>query len=170
MIIYLDNMIVLNQNIQELLKYRDSLIWLLTYLGFVINWNKSQVNPCQGIKFLGFNINSLKLTLPLPKRKLDMIVKKCLLLIRQKKTSVRQLALPQYRPFYRPLTLQALTDGSVESSYIRKILQVVGTYTPRSPERAQMLGPESRMFKQENDHDPYSGLSDRHGCLDTCSV
>ena len=69
MVIYLDNMLLLSQALDELLKWRDTIIFLLTQLGFVVNLKKSLVMRFQQIEFLGFETK-----LFLPQSKVEKIV------------------------------------------------------------------------------------------------
>ena len=55
-IIYLDDMLLMSQTLEELLMSRDTIIFLLTQLGFVINLKKSILVAVQQIEFLGFEI------------------------------------------------------------------------------------------------------------------
>ena len=73
-IIYLDDMLLMSQTIEELLISRDTVIFLLTHLGFVINLKKSMLNPVQKIEFLGLEIDSVAMKLSLPQRKVEEIV------------------------------------------------------------------------------------------------
>ena len=51
---------------KEIRLSRDTVIFLLHYLEFVLNLKKSFVNPMQEIEFLGITINYLKMCLSLP--------------------------------------------------------------------------------------------------------
>ena len=73
-IIYLDDMLLMSQTEEELLISRDTVIFLLTHLGFVINLKKSMLNPVQKIEFLGLEIDSVAMKLSLPQRKVEKIV------------------------------------------------------------------------------------------------
>ena len=53
-VIYLDDMIVLNQSKLELERDHNSLLCLLMLLGFAVNWKKSFLYPTQILGFLGF--------------------------------------------------------------------------------------------------------------------
>ena len=66
MVIYLDNMLIMGQTMEEILMSRDTVIFLLQHLGFVLNLEKSILNSVQEIEFLGVTINSLKMCLSLP--------------------------------------------------------------------------------------------------------
>ena len=52
-IIYLDDMLLMSQTIEELLIGRDTVIFLLTHLGFVINLKKTMLNPAQENRISG---------------------------------------------------------------------------------------------------------------------
>ena len=56
MIIYLDDMLLMSQTLEELLMSRDTIIFLLTQLGFVIYLKKSILVPVQQIEILGLEI------------------------------------------------------------------------------------------------------------------
>ena len=55
LIIYLDDMLLFGENLMEIEMARDSLLFLLQTLGFVINWEKSLLNPTREIEFLGIS-------------------------------------------------------------------------------------------------------------------
>ena len=62
-------MLLLKQALDELLMSRDTIIFLLTQLGFVVNLKKSMVMRFQQIEFLGFETK-----LFLPQAKVEKIV------------------------------------------------------------------------------------------------
>ena len=64
-IIYLDDMLSLSYIIQEAHMSRDTVIYLLRNLSFIINLRKSILHPCQKIEFLGMEIDSIKMILSL---------------------------------------------------------------------------------------------------------
>ena len=66
-IIYLDDLFILGKSMSELFMARDSAIFLLQHLGFVINLKKCVLDPVHEIWFLGLIVNSETMTLPLPK-------------------------------------------------------------------------------------------------------
>ena len=76
-IIYLDDMLLMCQSVEKMLLARDTLLFLLQHLGFVINQTKSQLTPVQKIEFLGMEINSLDMTLNLPQQKVNSLIKQC---------------------------------------------------------------------------------------------
>ena len=74
------------------LQHAASTLNLLEGLGFIVNYQKSQLKPCQELEFLGFLINSNTLSLQLPGEKLRKIRKKCQQLLDQTTISVRELS------------------------------------------------------------------------------
>ena len=51
----------------------QEIVQLLQLLGFVINFEKSQLNPTQKIQYLGFEIDSVRMTISLPEEKVTRI-------------------------------------------------------------------------------------------------
>ena len=56
-LIYLDDILLMSQSIERLLVARDTVIFLLQHVGFVINFKKSVMEPVQTIEYLGLVIN-----------------------------------------------------------------------------------------------------------------
>ena len=69
MIIFLDDILLMAASKEELTFARGTLIYLLQNLGFLINHKKSVLEPCQNIQFLGMEVNSIEMTLTLPREK-----------------------------------------------------------------------------------------------------
>ena len=76
-IIYFDDMIMMASSVESLLTARDTVIYLLQHLGFVINLKKSVLVPTQKIEFLGLIIDSVVMTLSLTDQKLEKIMLLC---------------------------------------------------------------------------------------------
>ena len=94
-IYYLDDTLLLARSREEAV--RQTALWalILTELGFVINWEKSQLTPTQKTIFLGVEIDSLHMSFALPEEKLQRILQICQLLIDNpvsKQYTARQLA------------------------------------------------------------------------------
>ena len=75
MVIYLDDMLFLDQKEENLPETRNLVLDLLESLGFLINYNKSEPSPIQTISFLGFIIDSQEMMIKLPPDKVDTTVK-----------------------------------------------------------------------------------------------
>ena len=91
-VIYLDDLILLHQEPVMLQNQLQMTISLLQNLGFIINWEKSVINPTRKIEYLGFHIDSSSMTMSLPMRKLKDLQNQYQKLLRKGQTSARQLA------------------------------------------------------------------------------
>ena len=69
-VIYLDDMFIMGQTMEEIRMSRDTLIFFLQHLGFVLNLEKSILNPVWETEFLVVTITSLKLGLLLQQKNL----------------------------------------------------------------------------------------------------
>ena len=67
----------MDQTMEEILMSRDTVIFLLQHLGFVLNLEKSLLNTVWDIKLLGLTINSLMMCLFLPQEKELKIPSQC---------------------------------------------------------------------------------------------
>ena len=76
-IIYIDDMLVIGRSFQETVMARDTIVFLLQHLGFLLNLEKSVLTPCQEIEFLGLKINSVTMTLSLPQEKVEKVLACC---------------------------------------------------------------------------------------------
>ncbi len=74
------------------LTHASTALNLLEGLGFVVNYEKSCLEPSQVTEILGFEINSQILTILLPRDKIRKIRKKCQDLLDNPNTSVRELS------------------------------------------------------------------------------
>ena len=73
-IFYLDDILLIGHSLEEIVMSRDTVMFLLQHLGFIINWKKSVLAPVQEIEFLGLTINSVSLGLSLNKTKTQKVV------------------------------------------------------------------------------------------------
>ena len=77
LIIYLGDMLIMARSVQELIFHRDTVIYLLQNLGFVLNFKKSVLEPSQKIEFLGMFLDSMKMEITLPQEKLVKLTPQC---------------------------------------------------------------------------------------------
>ena len=91
LIIYLDDMLLMGSSLEEIMMARDTLIFILLHLGFVINFQKSILTPCHQIQFLGVEIDSITMTISLPLQKKEQIILQCKDILNQSDVSLRQL-------------------------------------------------------------------------------
>ena len=78
---YLDDTLILARSPEEAIRHTALWALVLTELGFVINWEKSQLTPIQKSIFLGTEIDSIKMSLSLPEEKIQRILNFCQKLI-----------------------------------------------------------------------------------------
>ena len=70
---------------------RDSVIFLLQHLGFVISFKKCVLEPTQEIDFLGMIVNPTTMTLSLPQQKVQKIKSQCLEVYRAQEITLLEL-------------------------------------------------------------------------------
>ena len=93
LIIFLDDILLMTSTKKELIQARNTLIFLLQTLGFLINKNKSVFNSCQFLQFLGVEINSKEINVSLPQEKKDKIISQYQGILKEKSVSTRELTL-----------------------------------------------------------------------------
>ena len=76
-IVYLDDMVLMSQAIEGLNLARDTLIFLLQQLGFIIDLKKPVLSATQKLEFLGLEMDSVNMTLTLPMQKVKVLTQKC---------------------------------------------------------------------------------------------
>jgi len=91
LIIYLDDILIMAPSKKEAILARDTLIYVLQMLGFVINIKKSVLEPLQKIDFLGVEIDSVDMTTSLPQEKVELIRKHCQDIMGKENVSIREL-------------------------------------------------------------------------------
>ena len=69
MVQYLDDYMLMNQNCDAARRDRDTTLFVLMKLGFIINWPKSELDLTHTLEFLGLLVNSVDMTLALPRNK-----------------------------------------------------------------------------------------------------
>lgn len=91
MIVHLDDILVLGSSPEEGKAHVELTIEMLSQLGFVINREKSQLEPTQKIQFLGFWIDSRSMTISLPVEKVEKIKQDARGMIQKRCVSLREL-------------------------------------------------------------------------------
>ena len=151
LIIFLDDILLMAASVEELTLARDTLIYLLQNLGFLINIKKSVLQPCQTIQFLGMEINSIDMTVTLPQEKKDHIVKQCQDLLRKSSVSLRELTQLIGRhcssASTTPISSNA-TPANIGVICSRK-LQLRNKIIRRGEDRTAMVGTESSLKQRE---------------------
>lgn len=91
-VVYLDDLLLLGDTFSECLKNINASLEVLESLGFIINEDKSCRIPAQTCKFLGFILNSQKMTLELPPEKRYKIHNQIYFFKKLKKCKIRDFA------------------------------------------------------------------------------
>lgn len=91
LIIYLDDILLMGKTLREILKSRDTLIFVLQRLGFVINQKKTVLRPNQHLGFLGMLIDTRDMSVFLTQEKLEKTVQKCCQLYQNPSATVLDL-------------------------------------------------------------------------------
>lgn len=86
-------MLIMAQSREQLISQTKAVIKLFQLLGFVINFEKSILDPRQVIPYLGFMIDTLKMMISLPQEKVHQIIQDCEWALQQTSLSVRDLDL-----------------------------------------------------------------------------
>lgn len=92
LIAYLDDILLMAPSKQLVLQHAASTLNLLEGLGFTVNYLKSVLVPSQQMEFLGSLVDSVNLSLSLPRDKIRKIQSNCQLLLDNPVTSVRELS------------------------------------------------------------------------------
>lgn len=92
LIIYLDDILILSRSKEKLVQSRNTTLFLLQMLGFMINWKKSMLDAVQVISFLGFEIDSVNMLFKLPEGKVQKIKDECKRILKEESLSVREMS------------------------------------------------------------------------------
>jgi len=91
-VIYLDDILIISSSICNCRTQIRETITLLNSLGFLINYEKSQLNPSTRVRYLGFLLNSEKMNVKLPDDKATKLKAKCELILRSRGTKIQAIA------------------------------------------------------------------------------
>ena len=120
---------LIGHTIEETLVARDTVIFLLQRLGFVLNLKKLALTPTQRTEFLGLTVDSLIMTLSLPEKKVSNVQKQCQELLQ--KTQVLILKLTKLTGLLSS-TIQAVLPAQVNIKYLQQqqieALKTQGSY------------------------------------------
>ena len=101
-------MLLMGRILQEIMTTRDTFIFLLQKLGFVINLKKSILQPVTQLEFLGLQINTEEMALAFSVEKLTHVIQQCQEVYSQTRTSVFSLT---------KLIGQAILPGKISISF-----------------------------------------------------
>ncbi|XP_011858818.1 PREDICTED: uncharacterized protein LOC105556344 [Vollenhovia emeryi] len=91
-VVYLDDLLLIGDSYQLCLRNRDETRWLLEELGFVVNEQKSQLQPSRIQSYLEFQLNSEKMLIVLPESKRIKVLSEILKFRRLRSCSIREFA------------------------------------------------------------------------------
>ena len=91
LVVYLDDFLIIGSSVEECKRHTHYTTSLLHFLGFIINWKKSDVEPKQNCKFLGMIIDSHNMVIELPREKCLKIKEMIENLLRDKKIKIQKL-------------------------------------------------------------------------------
>lgn len=89
---FIDDSYLQGQTFKECAENVQETVELFESLGFVIHAEKSVLTPCRKVKYLGFWLDSEKMTVTLPVEKVQKISNSCKDLRQKKKVQIRDLA------------------------------------------------------------------------------
>ena len=90
-VIELNDMLIFGRSIKEAMQARDTLIFLLQKLGFVLNLDKSQFQQVKTLEFLGLNIDTQATKISLTEEKVKRVKPLCKKAKRAKIVSILSL-------------------------------------------------------------------------------
>jgi hypothetical protein len=92
MIVYLDDILIINSSKERTKADVVKVIELLQHLGFLINWEKSIVDPAQILEYLGLVVDSVRLSFALPQLKATSVKAMCDAALKKGCISLREIA------------------------------------------------------------------------------
>lgn len=92
LVAYLDDIICIGPDSNSCKITVNTVLNYLNNLGFVVNFEKSNLNPKQTCKFLGVEINSTTMSLQLPSEKIEKIIKLVKIISSKSSVSIRDFA------------------------------------------------------------------------------
>lgn len=91
-IVYLDDFLLFGQSKNECLDNLNATLSLLTSLGFLCNYSKSQFKPSQVCKFLGFQFNSIDQSISIPPKRRQALLNLITIFRKKSKCRIREFA------------------------------------------------------------------------------
>ena len=92
LLIYLDDLLLMADSLEEAIRKRDSILYLLAQLGLTVNWKKSELQPSKKMEFLGFILDTSSMSVCLTDRKAKELKRLCQTSLENPQMSVRELS------------------------------------------------------------------------------
>ena len=118
LVIYLDDLLIMAASKEELLRARDTTLYLFHHLGLTINLKKSVLDPSQLMEFLGVLVNSKDLTFSLPEAKIQKLILRCQEAHSQTEMSLRDLCSMSGK---LRATAPAVSPAPLQTRYIQQL-------------------------------------------------
>ena len=91
-VIYIDDTLLQGETYSDCESNIEQTIAMLDYLGFTVHPDKSVLKPTQKIEFLGFSMDSVKMSIELLSEKKQELKEACVALSKKRETTVRDFA------------------------------------------------------------------------------
>lgn len=124
-LIYIDDALVMGETISRARWAVQLTLKMLTDLGFLINWEKSEISPSQIIEWLGVDIDSQAMVFRLPKKRMTATKRFCRIL-RNRALSNKHVTLRELASVVGKITScgDSIENCRIKSNAIRRDLQL----------------------------------------------
>ena len=111
-------MLILAGSAQELIFHRDTVIYLLQNLVFVLNLKNSVLESSQKIEFLGMIIDSIKMEVSLPQEKLVKVMSQC-----EQVAGSKEITIMDLKKLIGKLgsTVQVILPAELQGQYLQRL-------------------------------------------------
>lgn len=89
---YLDDILILADSAKACQQFTNKVLELVQRLGFLVNFEKSELKPTKSLVYLGYVMNTTTMQLTLPNEKIEKITRACKLLLKCREVSLTTLA------------------------------------------------------------------------------
>ena len=120
LVIYIDEKLILARSQNKIEVARDTTLYLLQNLGFLINWEKSVLTRSKTMEFPGIKIDSEEMTFSIPNQKIKELVS-----LRQKTTQTTYISLRNLASIIGKLraTAPAFLPAPIQVRYLQNLLR-----------------------------------------------
>lgn len=89
---YLDDILILSESVESCRLATNKVLALVQKLGFIVNFDKSELEPTQSLTYLGYVLNTVTMKLTLPWEKVTKLKAACHTLLQCRTVSLTKLA------------------------------------------------------------------------------
>ena len=141
LVAYLDDFLLMAQERAGILQARDTMMFMLESLGFVINMQKSILEPTKQLEFLGVRVNSGTMTLTVPEGKAQRLLELCRETEAKTDMTARELARVVGHLI---ATMPAISHARIHVRYLQRVLRLSLQSNP-SYQAMVVLNEEARL-------------------------